>query len=729
MEKLYTITQKEGYSLITNPGGAELTMAEPKIKEFDGLAFKNLSGAAELLPYEDWRLSPEERAKDLAARLDAEQIAGLMLFSTHQAVPAIPGGPFGGSYGGKTWEPGMDPAALSDQQKGFMTEENIRNILLTTVQDAATAARWNNNLQAMAEQGAMGIPVCISSDPRHAAGKKNAEFSGTGTDVSRWPEGMGLAAMFDPDLVEEFAKVVAQEYRALGITLALGPQIDTATEPRWMRFEDTYGTRFDMTAKMARAYCDGLQTTEGSETGWGKDSVAAMVKHWPGGGTGESGRDAHYAYGKYAVYPGGKFEEHKIPFTEGAFRLKGATKVAASVMPYYTISWNQDKRYGENVGNSYSRYIISDLLRQELGYEGVVCTDWGVANQALPIVGGFGACSHGAEHLGEAERYLKILMNGVDMYGGASRKAPVLDAYRLGCEQVGKDAMDARLRRTAERILLIFFRLGLFENPYLDPAESAKIVGRKDFVEAGLDAQRKSLVLLKDKGILPLKKGAKLYVPGRHIGEHMAFFRIPVPAADVTMLHCAEPYFTLVDTPQEADAALCMVESPLCDCYHNDEYPSGQGNGYYPISLQYRPYTAVDAREHSIAKGDPREKDCDRTYKGKTTTAYNSGDLDLILNAREQMGDKPVIVSIQLHNPCVVSEFEEAADVILADFGIEPKVLLEALAGESQPQGRLPFTMPRDMETVEHHCEDVPDDMVPYTDSMGNTYDYGYKLR
>lgn len=195
-----------------------------------------------------------------------------------------------------------------------------------------------------------------------------------------------MAATFDTEQMKEFARVIAKEYRALGITQALGPQIDLATEPRWMRLEDTMGAGTEMVTAFARAYCDGLQTTEGTADGWGKDSVAAMVKHWPGGGTGESGRDAHYVYGKYAVYPGGRFEEHMRPFTEGAFRLEDGTGKAAAVMPYYTVSWQQDKKYGENVGNSYSRYIIEDLLRKREGYDGVVCTDWGITDDPLSPV-------------------------------------------------------------------------------------------------------------------------------------------------------------------------------------------------------------------------------------------------------------------------------------------------------------------------------------------------------
>ena len=215
----------DGYFLVYNPGGPVLGMASLKLKEQDGLAFKNLSGAEELLPYEDWRLSCEDRARDLAKRLTVEEIAGLMLWSPHQMVPFVPGLPFKGHYDGGDYVPGVtDPASLTDEQKCFASEENLRNFLLITTESARTAARWNNNLQQLAEESRLGIPVCISSDPRHAAGKKGAEFSGTGKEVSRWPEGLGMAATFDVQLMKEFAGVIAREYRALGITQALAPR-------------------------------------------------------------------------------------------------------------------------------------------------------------------------------------------------------------------------------------------------------------------------------------------------------------------------------------------------------------------------------------------------------------------------------------------------------------------------------------------------------------------------
>lgn len=731
MEKRYTRKHRCGYVEIVNSGGKNLTMGKENIKESEGFAFKNLSRCEELLPYEDWRLTPDIRAKDLASRLSIEQISGLMLWSPHQMVPFVPGMPFKGHYAGGDFVPGVtDPAAMTDEQKDFLVNQQLRNFLLVGVESAATAARWNNALQALAEQCPWGIPVCISSDPRHAAGKKGAEFSGTGREVSRWPEGLGMAATFDSELMKQFAEVIAKEYRALGISQALGPQIDLATDPRWMRLEDTMGARTEIVTAFAKAYCDGLQTTKGEPDGWGKDSVAAMVKHWPGGGTGEAGRDAHYAFGKYAVYPGGNFEEHKKPFTEGAFQLDGPTAKAAAVMPYYTISWNQDQKYGENVGNSFSKYIIHDLLRQGENYDGVVCTDWGVTHDPSPDLGAFGSRDHGVEHLSEAEKHLKILENGVDMFGGNSAMAPVVEAYRLGCDKYGEDAMRKRFEQSAARILTLMFRLGLFEDPYLDPGKSAQIVGAPEFVEAGLEAQRRSVVLLKNRdSLLPLKKGTKIYVPGRHLDEHYTFFRTMAPAVDVLPLTKAdaEGYFELVSDPRDADCAVVFMESPLCDCYTDADKASG-GNGYLPITLQYRPYTAKAARENSIAKGDYRENHCDRSYRGKTNTAYNATDLENLVSARNLMGDKPVFAVLQLHNPCVVGEFEPLTDGIIAHFGVENKVLMDVLSGEANPGGRLPLIMPASMETVEKHCEDVFDDLDVYQDSCGNRYDYGFGL-
>jgi len=339
------------FQTVTNNNGPTLGYSPSSgitILTVDGFKFKDLNKNGKLDAYEDWRLPVDARAKDLAGKMSVEQIAGLMLYSAHQAVPSNPKGFGAGTYNGKPLDSsGMQPYDISDQQKKFLKEDNLRHVLVTRVMSPEVAAKWNNNVQAFVEGLGLGIPSNNSSDPRNAV-VANAEYNlGSGGTISMWPESIGLAATFDPSIVLKFGQTAAQEYRALGIATALSPQVDLATEPRWSRFNGTFGENPQLAADMARAYVDGFQTSTGSseiKNGWGYHSVNAMVKHWPGGGPGEGGRDAHYAYGKFAVYPGNNFQTQLAPFVDGAFKLNGKTKTAAAVMPYYTISYDQDKK-------------------------------------------------------------------------------------------------------------------------------------------------------------------------------------------------------------------------------------------------------------------------------------------------------------------------------------------------------------------------------------------------
>lgn len=735
----YTRIDKGTYTLYRNEGGVPVGTANGRIIEQDGFVFRDLAGTGTLLPYEDWRLSFAQRAKDLADRLSPEQRIGLMLHSSSQPVPAMPGQmETVGTYHGKTFpeSDAANPWDLTDQQKDMLSRLGVRHFLVSKLQNVETAVRWSNNLQSMAESLPFGIPVNLSSDPRHGAGGEDAEFHAAAADVSQWPEGLALAAAASPETASRFARVMAKEYRALGIATFLGPQIDLASDPRWFRVRDTLGSDVALEIKLAQSFCDGLQTTPGSPTGWGRDSVLAMAKHWPGGGTGEGGRDAHYPFGKYAIYPGGNFEEHLRPFTEGAFRLPGKTKCCAAIMPYYTISWQQDVKNHENVGNSYSEYIIKDLLIEKYGYEGVICTDWGIIRDKTPHVGMYvlGGKCHGVENWPQEERILRLICNGVNQFGGLDQREKVDLAYSLGCERYGKEFMDGKLYLSAYKLLLNMFRVGLFDDPYLDEAESKAVVGCEAFKQMGLEAQRSSVVLLKNKGsVLPLAEKTKVYVPNRHVEAHYSFVRMRVPAQDVAPVRDSllEQSFIRVPTPEEAEAAIVFIDSPLgrngYEFNMMDRNPQPEA-GYYPISLQYRPYQAVNARGTSIAGGDPREESANRSYRGRTEVTANSADLDLVLDTRKRMGGKPVIVVIRMEKPAVVGELEAAADAIVADFGVSKGVILDGLAGKCSYQGKLPVILPADMETVEVHCEDVVTDICPYTDSEGNTYSLGFGL-
>ena len=515
--------------------------------------------------------------------------------------------------------------------------------------------------------------------------------------------------------MEGFGRIAAKEYRALGISTALSPQIDPATEPRWWRFDGTFGTSPRLSADLARAYCDGFQTSEGAAEiadGWGYDSVNAMVKHWPGGGTGEGGRDAHFGCGKYNVYPGNNFTEHMVPFTEGAFRLKGKTRQASAVMPYYSVSYGQDPVNGENVGNSYSHYMITDLLRQGCGYDDVVCTDWSITADEGPLGSFLGGKCWGVETLTQAQRCYKVIEAGVDQFGGLNESKPIIEAYAIGVKEHGEAAMRARFEQSARRLLKNMFRTGLFEDPYLDPEHTAQVVGCPEYMQAGYTSQLKSIVMLKNRNhVLPLAPTTKVYIPDVSLPERSDFMHGTVPAS---LEPCLNPrlvgrHFTLVSTPEEADVALCRIHAPgglsfVSNPGYSDADRAAGGNGYMPISLQYRPYTAEYARPVSLAGGDPTEDFTNRSYRGKTVTTDNAFELDMVEETRRRMGSKPVILLLQTGTPVVMSEFEPLCDAILVEFGELHQAALDILRGAAEPSALLPMQIPADMRTVEEHC-------------------------
>lgn len=709
------ITEEEHgiYNTVSQTRGPELGYCPAsgvKILHEGGYAFKDLNRNGMIDTYEDWRKSPQERACNLASQMSIGQIAGLMLYSSHvQVTDSVP----------------------SKEQLVKLLDDDMRHILITKVKNARTAAVWHNNVQAIVEAQPLGIPTNNSSDPRNYT-EADGEFNaGSGGDISHWPREVGMAATFDMDIVRRHGEIASAEYRALGITTTLSPQIDLATDPRWRRFYGTFSEDADLCTDIARTYTDAFQTTKGSRTGWGMQSVNCMAKHWPGGGSGEGGRDAHYCFGQYAVYPGNNFQEHLRPFVEGALSLDGPTKKAAAIMPYYTISYNIDPS-GKNVANGFSRYIINDLLREKYGFDGVICTDWIITGDN-PRIETMNGKPWGVEDLTVEQRHFEAIYAGCDQFGGNDRKEPVIDAYKIWCEKFGKDSADMRFRQSAERLLINFFRVGVFENPYVDPDQTEKIVGCPEFVAEGYDAQRKSIVMVKNHGgVLPLSRGSKIYMPLRHYPASIGFFSRDNPYEEhwdyPVALETLGKYYEFTDNPQEADAAIVYVFSPEGNWGYSEKDVASGGTGYIPISLQYEDYTAEHARNESIAGGDEKEDFTNRSYLGKSEKTYNRDDMVTIRKTREVMGDKPVVMLIQPARPFIPSEVEPYVDAMLLGFGVSDEAFLDLVCGEAEPYGLLPMQLPTDMVTVEMQAEDVGRDMKPYVDSDGNTYDFAFGL-
>jgi len=478
----------------------------------DDITFRDLNKNGKLDPYEDPRRPMEERVEDLLRQMTLEEKAG-MLFQTM----------IGMNKDGTILErTGMFPLP---QTSDMIARRLMNHFNILEGSDPRHMAEWHNRIQKLAEQTRLGIPITISSDPRHAFSNNPLAGMMAG-NFSQFPEPTGLAATRDVDLVQQFGDIARQEYLAVGIRLALHPMADLATEPRWCRVNGTFGEDADLSAQMTAAYIRGFQ----GET-LGKDSVACMAKHFPGAGPQKDGEDAHFPYGREQVYPGDNFDNHLKPF-EAAFEAG-----AAQIMPYYGMPVETPL---EEVGFGFNKDVITGLLRGKYGFEGVVCTDWGLLT-SLKVLGRevMPARAWGVEQLSRAERAQKVLDAGVDQFGGEACPEVIVELVHAG--KVSEERIDQSIRR----LLRDKFRLGLFDHPYLNIEAAEKIVGQPEFRKVGELTQRKSIVLLKnEKQTLPLKSGLKIYVENVKPEAISKFGQLvqDVAQADIAILRLNAPY-------------------------------------------------------------------------------------------------------------------------------------------------------------------------------------------
>lgn len=593
--------------------------------------FRDLNHNGVMDPFEDPRRPVAERVEDLLGRLSLPEKAGLMF---HTVI-----------------ETGPDGALLTGP--GHIAKTGTRDVVLGklvnhfnvhVLQDARSAARWANAIQRLAAEAPHGIPVTISTDPRHGF-IHNTGASFTAGPFSQWPEPLGLAALRDPRLVCEFADIARQEYVAVGIRAALHPTVDLGTEPRWARLVGTLGQDPELTTALGLAYVEGFQGER-----LGRSSVACTAKHFPGGGSQLDGEDAHFPYGREQVYPGGRAEEHLRPFEPLI-----AAGVAA-MMPYYSMPIGLSLRGIDipSVGFGYSREVVTELLRERMGYDGVVISDWELVNdnhvgdQVLP------ARAWGVEDLDPPERMLRILDAGADQFGGEECVQILLDLVRSG------RVPEARVDVSARRLLAVKFRLGLFDDPFVDEDAAVATLGRPEFRAAGHRAQARSVtVLAAGPGVLPLPAGRRIYAEGL-AGEAIAALG------------------TCVARPEDAEVALVRLGAP-----------------YEPRSDLF------------------------------LEAAFHQGSLDFPPGLPVRLGriarHCPLIVDVTLDRAAVLTPLVGISAALTVTYGASDAAWLDAITGRIPPAGRLPVALPRSMDQVRAHPEDVPG----FDDPL---YDFGHGL-
>ena len=617
-----------------------LAVQAPVLQQ-DGLRFRDLNRNGFLDAYEDYRLSPEQRARDLMGRMTLEEKAGAMMHGTARS-----GGPMGfAGMGGEYDTPAIRRLIDSAKVTSMITR------LGGGGGNPASLAAQNNALQAIAEGTRLGIPVTISTDPRHHFQYVPGASSQT-NGFSQWPEPLGFAAIGDTAVVRRFGDIARQEYRAVGIHMALSPQADLATEPRWGRITGTFGEDAALAERLVRAYVAGFQHGgDGLDTG----SVITVVKHWVGYGAAKDGFDSHNYYGRFATFPGRNLEYHIRPFL-GAFAAH-----VGGVMPTYSILEGF-----EPVGAGFNRQLLTDMLRGRYGFRGIVLTDWAITSDCpercrngapageRPTFADLGM-PWGVENLSMRERFVKAVQAGVDQFGGTERADLLVEAVRAG------ELSEARLDSSVVRILTQKFALGLFEHPYVDPDSAERLVGNDVFRAAGLDAQRRALVLLENKSrILPL--------------------RPPQNRALRVYLHGIEPEavsregWEVVSDPAKADVAIMRLTAPF-ERLH-PQYIFG-------------------------------------TFMHEGSLAFKDGDPDYEAFKRVS-AVVPTIVTVYLDRPAILTPLKARARALIANFGVSDAALLDVLTGRggARPEGHLPFELPSSMAAVEAQRSDVPHDSI-----------------
>ncbi len=610
-----------------------LPSGDAHVIEVGGKRFRDLNRNGTLEPYEDWRLSSATRARDLLRRMTLEEKAGAAL---HGTAP-IAGGPMAAG-------PAYDTTAAA---VAILTR-HVNSLITRMSVSPSDFATQNNALQRIAERGRLGIPLTISSDPRnHLHSMAGASVAASG--FSQWPEPLGFGALDDPRLVRRFASVVRDEYRAVGIHMALSPQADLATEPRWSRISGTFGEEPTRVEALVTAYVQGMQ---GSPTHLARDGVATVVKHWVGYGASVDGFDGHNYYGRYARFPGGDFRAHVTPF------LGAIASGVVGVMPTYVIldDLSIEGKPVEPVGAGFNRQLLTGQLRGRYGFRGMILSDWaitedcpvecrtGVPRQAPRQIG----MPWGVESLTKTQRFAKAMNAGVDQFGGVDDAQPLAEAVRSGL------VSPARLDDAVTRIMRVKFDLGLFENPYVDPVAADHLASVAGHKREATETQARALVVLENARGTPAlpRSGAKLYVRG----------------VDTAVARARG--YTIVSDPANADVAVLRIRAP-----YQRLHPT-----FFFGNLMH-------------------EGDLD--FKGGDST------LALVQSTAAKV---PTIVVVYLDRPAILTPLVPLAKTLIGEFGASDDALFDALTGRVVPVGRLPVELPRSMDAVRAQRPDVPHD-------------------
>jgi beta-glucosidase len=619
------------------------------------LKFRDLNKNRKLDKYEDWRLPIDERINDLVSKMTLEEKVGFMIISqinmnrtekgyTSDLVENDDLVTTDIFTGKKLAVPQINASGTT---KGIM-ERHLRHFILRANAPAGIISEWSNKVQAVAESSRLGIPVIIASNPRnHITAENNFGFNVENSVFTQWPGTLGLSATNDLSIIREFAESAAREWVSTGLRKGYMYQADLATEPRWSRIDGTFGEDADWVSEIMKEIVLGFQGEKP-----GSNSVALTTKHFPGAGPEENGQDAHFEYGKNLVYPGHMLDYQLRPF------IAAIDAGTSAVMPYYALPHKTEL---EEVGCAFNKGVLTDVLRNTLGFKGIINSDTGPIHN-MPW---------GVEDLSVSERYAKALEAGVDIFSGPADPSELLETTRKGL------VTEDRINQSVVRLLKEKFELGLFENPYSDPVIADSIVNNEVFRQKADLAFHKSIVLLRNRNsVLPLKPGTKIcFITSTDDSDKSKEQKVIIPDKNNWDL-------SFTESPADADLLLiCLI-------------PRGK----------------MSRRSQS---GPPEPI--------INTLSKNSVDVDYV---KKLIASKPSVVVINFSKPWVISEIDNNnLNTLIATFGTTASALLDVVTGRFNPVGKMPFAIPVSQKAVEENMEDVPGVMEQQGYSLFNFRD------
>jgi beta-glucosidase len=618
--------------------------------------YKDLNKNNELDIYEDWRKPIEERISDLIGQMTLEEKVGMLLINTLNAD----------NYG-KVPERAVQYIEDEKMTRFIFRNKVANNPIRGEAGDGFRgteitpfeAAQFMNAIQELAENTRLGIPAMFKSNARnHIDFDARAGINVGAGAFSSWPKENGLAATRDMELIAEFADIMRQEWTAIGLRGMYGYMADLSTEPRWYRIHETFTEDSELASDIIKTLVENLQGKQ-----LNSKSVALTIKHFPGGGPQEGGGDPHYDFGKNQVYPGNNFDYHLAPFQAAV------DAGASSIMAYYGIPVGQ-KYMPNNVGMAFSKGILTDLLRKNLGFKGYVNSDTGI----------IGSRAWGLEDKSTEEQIIIALEAGTDVLSGFSNNKQLLDLVTSG--KLAEERVDVSVKR----LLKEQFELGLFENPFVNANRAAYWVGNPSFQRKAEIAQRKSIVMLQNKMNLPLKINGEDEI------------KILTYGMDTKVFEHTGGRFS-----RENNGGIKAYTVNF------DSFPDIEDNTDFAIIRVN--VSNARTRERMFGGAEPDELDfLAFSDMAKAKSWIVSPSLENIQNIMDKIGAEKTIISIEFRQPYVLDEDCGLlnAGAIFATFGVTDAALVDIITGKFKPTGKLPFALAKTPEAILKQNPDEP---------------------